>query len=238
MKLPRSNNTDSIVSILEQNLTNLHSFWSTMPFTQQGTWFRHNQWPHKLWQAGFDSPLSSNLTTIAGHVLVSTHPINSQLLPAQFTQSHLITMSLGLNDNTAAELCSKVTPETDFIQWANACGKAFGYQIDADVIEQLAQHSNNWILSLKVDEQIAVTAILHQTNSGFGEQTTFGLHQMGALTEFRGQGLAKKMMQHLIAFAKQQGASLLTLQASQAGLPLYEKLGFKAQVPLYSYRVL
>ena len=44
---------------------------------------------------------------------------------------------------------------------------------------------------------------------------------------FRRQGLAGRLMQSMIAWCKTEGFSYVSLHASDAGLPLYESLGFK-----------
>ena len=51
---------------------------------------------------------------------------------------------------------------------------------------------------------------------------------LGVFTEqeYRGQGCATRIMQHLIADAKRLGLDLVTLSASDMGRPIYEKLGF------------
>lgn len=46
------------------------------------------------------------------------------------------------------------------------------------------------------------------------------------LPEYRHQGIATRLMQELIAIAKEQEVSHLELSASEQGRPLYEKLGF------------
>lgn len=47
------------------------------------------------------------------------------------------------------------------------------------------------------------------------------------IKEYRGQGLAKKLMQTMISEAKQLGIGELYLSATEAGKILYEKLGFQ-----------
>ena len=45
--------------------------------------------------------------------------------------------------------------------------------------------------------------------------------------EYRRQGIARLLMQTMIAWCKQQGFARVTLHASDEGKPLYESLGFE-----------
>lgn len=45
--------------------------------------------------------------------------------------------------------------------------------------------------------------------------------------EFRGQGIAKKLVELAKDEARRQGIKIVTLHASKFGKPVYEKLGFK-----------
>jgi GNAT superfamily N-acetyltransferase len=46
--------------------------------------------------------------------------------------------------------------------------------------------------------------------------------------EFRKQGIARRIMQVILASVKEQGLRAVNLHASNEGRPLYEKLGFEA----------
>jgi GNAT superfamily N-acetyltransferase len=213
-------------ALISANIANLDSFLLTMPYSIEGDYVCHNSWPNKYWQSGFSATSEPTLSQLGKKVWLSIDDIKTE----QFTRSHLTLMNLKLDTMLTASLSPRVALETDFTRWAFACGLGFDYELDANVVKILAENVNNTLLSLKVGQDIAVTAILHKTGD------TIGLHQMTTLPAFRAQGLAKEMMQHLIAYAKQSGAHFFSLQASQAGLPLYEKFGFEAGIPLYMYR--
>ena len=47
------------------------------------------------------------------------------------------------------------------------------------------------------------------------------------LPEYRGRGIAQKLMQLLVDYARESGARLLHLGATSAGKAVYERVGFK-----------
>jgi ribosomal protein S18 acetylase RimI-like enzyme len=54
-----------------------------------------------------------------------------------------------------------------------------------------------------------------------------GIHQEGTVPGFRKMGVAAALMEHLIIQAQYDGIDYVSLQASKAGLHLYEKMGFQ-----------
>ena len=52
------------------------------------------------------------------------------------------------------------------------------------------------------------------------------ISSMFVVPEHRGHGLAGRLMAALIDKAENLGINLLSLQASEAGRPIYEKIGF------------
>jgi GNAT superfamily N-acetyltransferase len=49
------------------------------------------------------------------------------------------------------------------------------------------------------------------------------------LPEFRGRGLARQMMEHALDFCTRRGVHWVKLDATDMGVPLYERLGFRAE---------
>ncbi|MBR6473460.1 MAG: GNAT family N-acetyltransferase [Firmicutes bacterium] len=64
----------------------------------------------------------------------------------------------------------------------------------------------------------------------FSHATGKRSHLMNVYTDpaYRGQGIARKMVEMLIEDAWSKGATEISLDATTMGRPLYEKLGFKA----------
>ena len=102
-----------------------------------------------------------------------------------------------------------------------ACSTAFGYEIDSTALIPLLNDENAEVYAYWVEGRIAGTAIAYQTNS------IMGVHQVGVLPDYQGKGIGKLLMSHLVARAKEKNCELMTLQASEEGLPIYVKMGFK-----------
>lgn len=62
----------------------------------------------------------------------------------------------------------------------------------------------------------------------FSHPTGIRAHLMNVYTrsDYRRQGIARRMVNELIAAAKCRGATQITLDATESGRPLYELLGF------------
>lgn len=55
-----------------------------------------------------------------------------------------------------------------------------------------------------------------------------GIYAVGTLPRWRRRGLARALMEHVLADAARRGATTATLQSSVMGRPLYSALGFRA----------
>ncbi len=54
------------------------------------------------------------------------------------------------------------------------------------------------------------------------------------LPDYRGMGIAKKLVKMAIAQGRELGLSVIELKATPAGAPLYKQLGFKDEAPRYT----
>ncbi len=54
-----------------------------------------------------------------------------------------------------------------------------------------------------------------------------GIYTVGTLPQWRRRGLARALMEHVLADAQRRGARTATLQSTRMGVPLYESLGFE-----------
>lgn len=77
-----------------------------------------------------------------------------------------------------------------------------------------------WVL---VRDGIAVTGAYTYRHGG-----DCGVYAVGTRPEWRRRGLARALVQHAMADARDHGANTASLQSTPAGQPLYESLGFRA----------
>lgn len=65
------------------------------------------------------------------------------------------------------------------------------------------------------------------TGQLFLNDKTAGIYSIATKSRFRNQGLATEMLSYLINFAQDLNYKIIILQASESGLNLYKKIGFK-----------
>jgi GNAT superfamily N-acetyltransferase len=111
----------------------------------------------------------------------------------------------------------------DINVWTDIASEAFAYQIDLSVIQQLVNDEDIQLLLGWENDQAIASGLLYKTGDNIG------VHQVGVKQVFQGKGFAKCFMLDIITICAQWQGKYIVLQASQAGKPLYEKLGFKSQ---------
>ncbi|MBU2894587.1 GNAT family N-acetyltransferase [Colwellia sp. D2M02] len=230
---------------LDRNLANLNQFWQQLNASHKEGIFSHQSWPYKQWQADFTLPnkaLTEILLTDSNQGNVFTTVDQSDLPLIDFKlKSHLVVMTLKMNnvsEHSATHsdgveengvVIKKLNKDDSALCWAEACGLAFGYDIDANVVQGLLKDTNTSVLAYIINGEIAGTAISYQSGD------TLGIHQLGTVPNYRKMGVAAKLMTYLLKQAQDNGCHYVSLQASQAGLHLYEKMGFKALAKLNSW---
>lgn len=204
------------MTLLDRNLANLHQFWSTLAHTKASNVHRHTSWPNKVWRSDFKA-IDQNAWQ--QHVCVTIEPNDFQ---RENYRNKLIAMGLEGTQKLAIsnKYIERITSEERLKQWANICGEAFGYLIDYKTLRPLLCDSNATIFAYIENGEICGTAIAYITNH------TLGVHQVGVPKRYQGKGIGKAIMQHLLWFAEQNSCDFISLQASQAGLPMYLSMGF------------
>lgn len=234
------------------NIDNLTSLWRKMgvendsPFTVDGLTISRT-WPNRFWfdwcaqikQVNAIAPVLDQLPSTA------VVPVwEGAGAPAQQLEIFLkdecfrilfsqLAMYLDLQSIPATELpvldIITVQSTADIETWTATASAAFGYWIDITAIQALVDVPDVKLLLLKQDGKAAATALVYQTGD------IIGVHLVGVPDEFRGQGLARKLMQYVINLCVTMGGKFLTLQASAAGEPLYRQLGFVPQFVIKNY---
>lgn len=219
---------------LNKNINNLNTFWQAFGVNINHEFLINPHWPHKQWCSDFSLPKPFSNALIAADKNFYTMDDVSTIDPSAFTlKSQLVVMNLALTEHSsaAAELASsnniiEFTDEADAHVWSRACSLAFGYQVDPAVMKKLFHDPNARIYGYLINQEIAGTVVSYQTGD------TLGVHQLGTVPAFQRQGVAGKLMAHILTSAHQTQCRWVSLQASQAGLKLYQRLGFKALATL------
>ena len=106
-----------------------------------------------------------------------------------------------------------------------------------EILKSAFQRVENWIPELCLFRHLQPDGVFLASSNGtpagtvssitYSDYAYVGL--MGIHQDFQKQGLGLALMEHLLAWMEEQKVPLVKLDASPAGQPLYEKLGF---VPL------
>lgn len=119
------------------------------------------------------------------------------------------------------------TPE-HAIAWSKVFYNCFGYRIDNLTVE-LTMDAARYFLGFSYGKPVG-TAVLYLDSQG-----TAGIHSMGVLPEQRRRGFAEELLLHLLHEARTEGAIYATLQASDLGKGIYQKLGFIEDFQMKNY---
>lgn len=245
----------------EANITNLTGLWrkygsravkeGELPLLHINT-----HWPHRCWPDWSAEAVSNLLlrgpndvawlehysTNIPESAVLSVWPSTAgndkPLLEQQWICAFEQTaMYMALDESitypTFSPLSFQVKPVStldDIKRWVDIGSEAFAYSIDRSVIEGLMNDKDVQILLAYQGEQAVACALLYKTDD------IIGIHQVGVKRSFRGQGIARCFMREIITACIQWQGKYVVLQASQAGQPLYESLGFSVQFTIRNYK--
>lgn len=195
----------------------------------------HLRWPHKQWNADFSfddvmrfDRVSSTVTSLNDESVDNLVTKKGRSLSVK---SRLVMMEAKASPDMQRHHQADIVRITSLKQvrdWTAACSEAFNYTIDVESIEQLLKDENAPIYGFLKQGNIAGTMVLYQTGR------TLGVYQLGTTKQYRKMGIALGLMQHALAQANVLNCTLITLQASKAGLHLYQQLGFKPSAYLNS----
>lgn len=238
--------------LLEWNINNLITFWSAcgvgMHKTISGSTLHiSNNWPNRMWFAYQDKPNGQDiqylLTQLASAEMEYKFPnwhdsgdlIQNALLDAGYEigmTQELMAMELNSEKEFPKSnlLLKDVNDKDSSSLWASIASESFGYSIHQPVIQELIGLPG-FDLVVAYDHNIPIgTGLLLQTGS------VAGIHMIGVPPSHRRKGYARHIMYGLLTRAQKLRCEFTVLQASAAGEPLYRRLGYESQGPVYTYR--
>lgn len=253
-------NIDNLTHLWEKYGTRTVKLKTTQSAPQITLLQINNHWPHRCWFDKFN-PLQDTLAleSLPPSTIYPVWPNFSvkQKTKKTLAEQHNIEIELSNNnwrcileqtamflpliESSAADLTDKpsvqtnfsvkkVTTVTELALWLDIASKAFGYSIDQHVFEKLIAEQDIQILLAYDNNTPIATALLFKTGN------IIGVHQVAVNPDAQGKGYARMLMKVLINKSYKWQATHLVLQASAAGKPLYDSLGFKTQFLIKSYQ--
>jgi len=233
--------------LAQQNKSNLTALWKRMGVTSElmsdgYTVFRSKSWPHRIWVEDNTGMAVNhcNFQLLEKHNIVPTWEnqlqshsiqIDDQPLDLLFSQTAMVLSMQGQPINTTQTIqVTEVDSDETLQHWLTIASEAFAYEIDKQVIAPLVSAQDiSLLLAFSQGKPIA-TGLLYKTGN------ILGVHQIGVAKNAQGQGIARQLMYYVIEAARSLKVDFITLQASEAGLGLYRRLGFKVQFNIGNYQ--
>lgn len=221
---------------------------SPSPLAGLGSFYQSESWPDRCW-TDLDAPIE-NQTAIADGLKqltsgtmvpawhqpeVTPNPLEEALIHTGFQPTFSQSaMFLDLEHHSLEKPAALDGMTVDTVEavntWTQVASASFGYEIDPSSIHRLFDVPEVQLLLTRQNKKATATALVYSK----GDIT--GIHLVGVLPDFRGQGLARTLMQEVIFQISQSSSRFITLQASTSGEPLYRKLGFTHQFSYTNYR--
>lgn len=120
----------------------------------------------------------------------------------------------------------------DMLLESNVTGSGFvadwRERLERDFAEQMAAGTMAWFVAQDEAHVVgSVAAFLSAGRSNVLRDVTATLAGVYVVPGHRRRGVARELTERAIAWCQAQGCARIRLQASDAGRPLYESLGFK-----------
>lgn len=106
-------------------------------------------------------------------------------------------------------------------EWAAVVSTAFGKPDEVEIFKAAVENEECSFYAYLENDKIVGTAMLYT------KLINAGIHEIGVLPEYRGRGICKKLVRHMLKDVKSLGISLATLQASAMGEMIYAGMGFE-----------
>lgn len=219
-----------MTTYLTKNYMNLLDLWRCYGAKEQnGLWFSIG-WPNRVWHDSLDTP--QTLLRLQENELNSKQQLTLMTVPESGPEGLQAEVSLTLMHLLLAQEPQELAEGTDLElldsndeagigAFMQMCSEGFGYAMEVTPLQRAAHNEGVKLGFLRVHNERVATVLLYQ------QGTTVGVFQVAVPSAFRGKGYATEVMLHCIQWAQEQGAELMTLQASEMGLNLYRRLGFQ-----------
>lgn len=233
-------------------LNNLYEFWTyigekTNKLIKKDNYrsilLTNSDWPNRVFSVlDKDGVLSEIIDLSQRRILANIITVprpNSLGIDARFELfSGQTNMALDLkligNISEVDENIHQVKSKNDALNFAKAASKAFGYIVDAEIINQVVNDSSKVRIFnyLKKNECLGCGIVFFDSNNNAG------LHMIGTVPQGRGQGIGTRITERLILESKSNKSEYCVLHASLMGEKMYKKLGFVPFGNIETYRVL
>jgi ribosomal protein S18 acetylase RimI-like enzyme len=237
---------------IEYNIHNLLNLYATVgkPFNGYASdsaigysRIQASEWPNKIWSNQKLTPdVLQNIK-----IIIESSQINLRFIDFEFDgrANHTLIEQVGFELSssmpgmhlkltqpfiTHKRLSFKMLTEMAEAKiWTAVFKQSFGYVISEDLVLKNLNKIHFYI-AFEDSKPIGVVK-LHLTNN------IAGIYGLGVPVAFRGNGYAKEIMHFVLNKAIQQGATVATLQASKLGQRMYERMGFKNDFTMHSYKL-
>lgn len=232
----------------QKNLRNLYALWQrygAVPLSGHAGWWCHTQWPNRCWKQGdSDGVWADSISDLPRGcivpVIVNTDSaVDESLLHVSGWQVAFEQVAMvksiaahkyaGLPELDIEGKLQTLQTESQLQNWLAIQSAAFGYDIDVAAIHSLLSESDARVWLYLEHNKAVAGVILLKTGDAVG------VHQLAVNPEHQGQGIARRLMERVLREALLLRGDYLVLQASAAGLPLYQSLGFEEQFTIRNY---
>ena len=229
------------------NIDNLTTLWKTASAPFQ-SYFENDffcyariqdmQWPNRVWAKNTILPENfknvSRFTTpitFSHFISMDQEPFQNENPNIRF-KSKQYGMSLPLSNEFDIEkelIFKKVDTNIDANLWSSSFYKAFGYEINPEVILKTRHHIPFYLVFW--EKELVGTVIIFKTHE------IVGIHALGIIPTMRKKGFATEIMKQIINISIDQHLSFATLQASEMAKNMYQRMGFSVDFLMYNYEV-
>ena len=122
------------------------------------------------------------------------------------------------------------------LPWSQACALAYPIREEVFIREQGVPQE----LELDEQDETAIHALAYLDGKCIGTARLVNLGnqsmqigRMAVLTQYRGNGIGKRILEELIELSRKQGTSSIILHAQITAIAFYKKLGFLPEGPEY-----